>query len=311
MGYQLNVESEVGKGSAFSILVSESVKRPPRAEDQLIAEALKPMESSRPRQDVPAGVGGGTRRSVLIIDDDPDSRILLAHYVDELGHDVLLAGSAGDGLAQARAVRPDLITLDLMMPGVTGWEALREFKADPELRDIPVVVVSLVGDEGDRSSLLGAMDVVTKPIQRESLLRAIERNLDDTRNRVVLVVEDDADTRTVMKGYLEDAGLEVVLAENGEEAMERLRDEIPDLILLDIVMPVMDGTTFLKRLREGKQYLGIPVIVCTDEELTREEYDRLKAQAAAILMKGEDFEAKLKRTLSGFFPAAKGSDSPP
>ena len=311
MGYQLNVESELGRGSAFSILVSDSVKPPPRAEDQLIAEALKPMESSRPRQEVPAGAEGGTRRTVLIIDDDPDSRILLTHYVEELGHDVLLAGSAGDGLAQARAFRPNLITLDLMMPGVSGWEALREFKADPELRDIPVVVVSLVGDEGDRSSLLGAVDVVTKPIQRERLLRAIERNLDDTRDRVVLVVEDDADTRTVMKEYLEDAGLEVVLAENGEEAMQRLRDELPDIILLDLVMPVMDGTTFLKRLQEGKQYRGIPVIVCTGKELTQEEYDRLKTEAVAILVKGEEFEAELKGTLSEFFPAAEGSTSPP
>jgi PAS domain S-box-containing protein len=311
MGYQLNVQSELGKGSAFSILVSDSVKLPPRAEDELIAEALKPMESSRPRQDVPAEVGGGTKRSVLIIDDDPDSRILLTHYVQELGHEVLLAGSAGDGLVQARAFRPDLITLDLMMPGVSGWEALREFKADPELRDIPVVVVSLVGDEGDRSNLLGALDVVTKPIQRERLLRAIERNLDDTRNRAVLVVEDDADTRTVMKEYLEDAGLDVVLAENGEEAMERLRDELPDIILLDLVMPVMDGTTFLKRLQEGKQYRGIPVIVCTGKELTREEYDRLKTETVAILVKGEEFEAELKGTLSRFFPPAEGSNPPP
>ena len=153
--------------------------------------------------------------------------------------------------------------------------------------------------------------MVAKPIQRERLLRALDRNLDDTRNRVALVVEDDADTRTVMKEYLEDGGLKVVLAENGEEALRHLRDELPDIILLDLVMPVMDGTTFLKRLQEGKGYREIPVIVCTGKELTREEFDRLKAEAVAILVKGEEFEAELKRTLSGFFPPVEDSVSRP
>ncbi len=312
MGYDLKVESEVGVGSVFSILLTELVKPPARPEDALIAEALKPMESSRPRADVaedPLRKEKG--RPVLVIDDDHDSRILITHHLEDLGYDVLTAASAGDGLEQARVYRPDLITLDLMMPGMTGWEALREFKEDPELRDIPVVVVSMIAGEGDRTSLMGAVDVLPKPIEKDRLLEVVKRNLDETRNRRVLVVEDDPDARAVIRNYLEEAGMEVILAENGREGEKRLQEEVPDLILLDLVMPVMDGTTFLKRLREETRHRGIPVVICTGKELSREEQERLQSEAVAILSKGEDFEAELRAVLSRFFPLAEGPSAGP
>jgi PAS domain S-box-containing protein len=310
LGYDLKVESEVGKGSSFSILISGGEEPAVRPEDELIAEALKPIESSRPREetDSPPDEPLGSR-TVLVIDDDHDSRILMTHYLEDLGCNVLTAASAGDGFQQARGFRPDLITLDLMMPGVTGWEALRELKEDPALRDIPVVIVSMLAEERDRSSLLGAVDLLTKPIEKDRLFEAIERNLDDTRNRRIMVVEDDPDSRTVMKEYLEAAGMTVVLAANGQEGQDRLREEIPDAILLDLVMPVMDGTTFLKRLHEEKRYRGIPVIICTGKELTRKDQERLQAQAVGIVAKGERFEEELRRILSQLFPLA--GDSPP
>jgi PAS domain S-box-containing protein len=312
LGYDLQVESEVGMGSSFSILIAGGEKPAQRLEDELIAEALKPIQSSRPRgeeessPDKPLG-----SRTVLVIDDDHDSRILMTHYLEDLGCNVLTAGSAGDGFQQARGFRPDLITLDLMMPGVTGWEALRELKEEPELRDIPVLIVSMLAEEGERSALLGAVDVLTKPIEKERLFEAIERNLDDTRHRRILVVEDDPDARTVLQEYLEAAGMTVVLAENGHEGQERLREEIPDAILLDLVMPVMDGTTFLKRLHEEKRYRGIPVIICTGKELTRKDQERLQAQAVGIVAKGERFEEELRKILSQFFPLAGGSPGIP
>ena len=307
MGFDLQVESEVGKGSAFSILVTQADHPARRPEDELIEEAIRPIESSRPREAEPVAPEKiQAARTILVIDDDPDSRILMTHYLEDLGCDVLTAGSAGDGLEQARAFRPDLVTLDLMMPGVTGWEALREFKEDLELRDIPVVIVSMLAEEGERSALLGAVDLLTKPIDRERLLEAVERNLDGTRDRKILVVEDDQDSRTVMKEYLEGAGMSVVLAENGQEGEDRLREEIPDAILLDLVMPVMDGTTFLKRLQEEKRHRGIPVIICTGKELSKKDQERLQAQAVAIVAKGERFEEELREILSRLFPLAGG-----
>ncbi|MFC1575221.1 response regulator [Gemmatimonadota bacterium] len=315
MGYDLKVESEVGEGSTFTILLTEDVFSSRRAEEELIEEALKPMESSRPLREEepsseePAPKEGGHR--ILVIDDDADARVLMTHYLEDLGCTVVPAGSAGEGLRMARADRPDLITLDLMMPGMTGWEALKEFKDDPELRDIPVVIVSMLAGEGDRADLLGAVDLLSKPVDRQSLLRVLNRNLKEGGDRNILVVEDDPDTQMVIREYLEDAGLQVVVAENGEEAERRLEESVPDAILLDLVMPVMDGMTFLKRLREGGEHTGIPVIICTGKELTLDERSRLQAQASGIVAKGEGFEADLKGILSQFFPLKQTMDPPP
>ena len=307
MGYDLKVESEVQKGSSFTILLTESEKPERRPGDDLMEEALKPIEATKPRErpepsDQSVKEDAQRRHKVLVIDDDPDSRVLMTHFLKEMECDIQTAASAGDGIQQARQDRPDLITLDLMMPGVTGWEALKELKEDPDLRDIPVVIVSILAGEGDRSNLLGAVDLLTKPVERDELLRVLQRNLEDRGGRTVLVVDDDHDTRTVIRDYLEEAGLNVVLAGNGREAEARLAEGIPDVILLDLVMPVMDGMTFLTRLREQREQMGLPVIICTGKELTREERGRLQGQASGIVAKGEGFEKNLKRVLSRFFP---------
>ncbi len=306
MGYDLKVESEVGKGSTFTILLTDGFRSPRAEEEKLIEEALRPIESSRPRASeanaTPGEEGGGGSHRVLVIDDDPDSRVLMTHYLEDLGCRVVEANSASDGLQKARKELPDLVTLDLMMPGMTGWEALREFKEDPLLRDIPVVIVSILAGEGERSNLLGAVDLLTKPVEREDLLRVLSRNLDQSRGRTILVVEDDPDTRTVITSYLEEAGLRVVLAGNGQEAEAYMEEGEPDAILLDLVMPVMDGMTFLKRLREQASHVGIPVIICTGKELSREERGRIQSQASGMVAKGEGFEGNLRAILGQFFP---------
>ncbi len=313
MGFDMKVESEVGKGSAFTVILSDASQAERRAKDEFIAEALKPIESSRPRarevreeprKEKEAKEDSAEDRLVLVIDDDPDSRVLMVHFLEDLGCRIMTANSANDGLQKARAKKPDLITLDLMMPGVTGWEALKELKDDPELREIPVVIVSMLAGEGEQANLLGAVDLITKPVEKDALLRTLRRNLDQSRDRTVLVVEDDRDTQTVIRAYLEEAGLRVMTAENGQEAESLLADADPDVILLDLIMPVMDGMTFLKRLREDPGRVGMPVIICTGKELTREERGRLQAQASGIVAKGEGFEENLKRILSCFFPLA-------
>ena len=237
-----------------------------------------------------------------MIDDDADARVLMTHFMEDMGCDIVTAPSAGDGLQKARNDRPDLITLDLMMPGMNGWEALKEFKEDPKLRDIPVVIISMLAGGTEPSSLLGAVDLLTKPVDRNDLLRVLKRNLDDQRGRTILVVEDDEDTRTVIREYLEEAGLNVVEATNGVEAEASLEEAVPDAILLDLVMPVMDGMTFLSRLRERTEKIGLPVIICTGKELSREERARLQGQASGIIPKGERLEEDLKDFFSRLFP---------
>jgi len=310
MGYDLRVESEVGKGSTFTILLTERASPEKRAEEELMEEALKPIESTRPAAASPEpSLKAGTRARILVIDDDPDSRRLLKTQLEELRFEVMTAASAELGLQVAREQKPDLITLDLIMPELSGWEALREFKEAPDLQDIPVVIISVIADEQDRGSLFGAMDLLTKPVDREELLKVLRRNLRETQGRRVLVVEDDPATQELFREYLEEAGLQVTLAGNGEEAERALGGLTPDLILLDLIMPVMDGTAFLERLRRDPESVEIPVVICTGKEISIEERKLLLGQAAEILAKGEGFEARLMAALSSYFPV-DGAPSP-
>jgi len=146
------------------------------------------------------------------------------------------------------------------MPDKTGWEALRELKADPDLQDVPVVIISVVAGEQERGNLFGSVDLLTKPVDRAELHAVIKRNLAETRGRRVLVVDDDPGTREFLKSNLEKAGAQVTIAGDGTEAEAALEGVEPDLILLDLMMPGMDGTTFLQRLRTHHARSDVPVI---------------------------------------------------
>jgi PAS domain S-box-containing protein len=307
MGYDLRVESGVGEGSTFTVLLTEGASPEKRAEQELMEEALRPMESTRPSAAPEEAEPSATDKArILVIDDDPDSRRLLVSQLEEMGFDVVTAPSAEGGIEVAREVRPDLITLDLIMPDMTGWEALREFKTAPDLRDVPVVIISVVAGEQERGNLLGSVDLLTKPVDRGELLTVIKRNLGETRGTRVLVVEDDLGTQELFKSTLEGVGVQVTLAGNGEDAELALQEMEPDLILLDLVMPVMDGTAFLQRLRTELGRTDIPVIICTGKALSPDERRRLLSQASRVLEKGERFQNDLLAALSDFLPPAEG-----
>jgi CheY-like chemotaxis protein len=238
---------------------------------------------------------------VLVVDDEGDARTLMSHYLSDLGCTVLTAASGVEGLALARVHLPDLITLDLMMPGMNGWEVLRALKDDPILRPIPVVVVSVVASER-RGRLLGAVDLLTKPVDREDLLRVLWRNLVRHRTGRVLVVEDDPDARVMLSEYLKGTGLEVRAVANGREALRAVEEEAPDAVILDLIMPVMDGVAFLDRLREDPYHTGLPVIVLTGKDLTDEELHYLDEKATTVMAKGEGVHERLREVLSAFLP---------
>jgi PAS domain S-box-containing protein len=218
LGYELDAASAVGEGSTFTIRVE------PRPDPPLLHE---PGPEAREVLEAVADDGYAPRAMkelrVLVIDDEADSRVVLTHYLKDLGCRVLTAASAEEGLELARRERPNLITLDLMMPGMGGWEALRILKEDEVLREIPVVVVSIVAAE-DRGRLLGAVDLLTKPVEREDLLRVIWRNLVRQGGGRVLVIDDDPDARLLMEELLGAVGLEVCCAENGYDGL-RIVDE--------------------------------------------------------------------------------------
>jgi PAS domain S-box-containing protein len=315
MGYDLIVESEFGKGSTFTIVMGERARKPVRREEPE-PESRKETEEGEEAEQEDAGGGqeaaaAGTGKSVaplprmrdfkvLVVDDEKDSRDLMAHYLEEFGCRVFTAVTGEEGLEAARDFRPDLITLDLMMPGMTGWEVLKRLKADQELRHIPVVVVSIVAGEG-RGRLLGAVDLVTKPFEREDLLRVLWRNLVRKRGGRILVVDDEEDARTMLAQYLTTLGLEVVEAEDGQRALEVIRMEAPDAVLLDMVMPVMDGMTFLKKLRDNPLHTGLPVIVLTAKELSRPEMKELSDVASGVVTKDEHMADELREALGSMF----------
>jgi len=285
MGYRIEASSEVGRGSTFRICLTPSLSVPAKR---------APAPRSRPTRLTahPVEMKG---KLVLVIDDELDSRTLLTHMLEEFGCQAIAANSGEQGLHMAREFRPNLITVDLMMPQLDGWQVIRALKSDPELRDIPVVVVSIVAGE-NRGGIIGALDVLQKPVNREELLAVLRRTL-SFENARILIVDDDHDARRVLAAHLEDEPCECRGAANGREALEIMDQFMPDLILLDLMMPEMDGMTFLNRIRSVPRYKWVPVVVITAKDLTLDEAGQLRHMAQDVVKKGDVFEADLKSIL--------------
>jgi two-component system sensor histidine kinase/response regulator len=285
MGYRIEVKSEVGKGSTFSVYLTtdrEAVPKIPVVPTYRISPSMAPEVEMK-------------GRLVLVIDDELDSRTLLSHMVEEFGCQVISANSGEQGLRMAREFHPHLITVDLMMPHMDGWQVIRSLKADPELRDIPVVVVSIVAGE-NQGGIIGAVDVLQKPVIREDLLAALRRSIPLNKARI-LIVDDDADARHVLLAHLEDEAYECRQATNGKEALVAMEEFMPDLVFLDLMMPEMDGMTFLSHVRAEPRFQWMPVVVVTAKELTPEEAEQLRNTAHNVVKKGGVFEADLKRIM--------------
>jgi len=167
MGYHLVVESEVGHGFTFRVVLT-----PSRAPARRTAEVSSPSPRPPARETRPAPARDD--KVVLVIDDEPDSRLLLAQMIEDVGYTVLTADSGADGVRMAKARHPDLIVLDLIMPGMNGWRTLGAIKADPELRDVPVIIVSIIASE-NRSAISGPVAFLDKPVTRENLLDVLGR----------------------------------------------------------------------------------------------------------------------------------------
>jgi CheY-like chemotaxis protein len=230
---------------------------------------------------------------VLVIDDDPVIRDLMGSFLKKEGYLATLAAGGEEGLRQARRLRPDVITLDVAMPSMDGWSVLSALKADPELADIPVVMLTMV-DNKTMGYALGASEYMTKPINRERLITIVRRYSRLRDHRSVLVVEDDPDTREIIKSTLEKDGWKVTTAENGRVALVRVAEMEPSLVLLDLMMPEMDGLTFLEQFRHLPDALTIPVIVLTAKDLTPEDHHRLGGYVARVVGKGSRKDSLLK-----------------
>jgi PAS domain S-box-containing protein len=275
LGGDITVESRSGEGSTFTV-------RLPAVAPSARAAELGSRESESAPEVSPESAAMGT---VLVIDDEPNSRELMARYLRKEGYRVVEAPSGPTGLKAARETRPDVITLDVLMPEMDGWAVLMELKSDPELARIPVIMATIT-DQRNLGIALGASEYLTKPIDRERLAAVLRKYSGDGAPRSVLVVEDDPGARSLIRRALEAEGWVVTEAENGRVALERLAAEPPALVLLDLMMPEMDGFEFLEALRKKEGEPRIPVVVITAKELTEEDCQRLNGGVERIVSKG-------------------------
>jgi signal transduction histidine kinase/CheY-like chemotaxis protein len=284
MGGDIRLKSELGKGSTFTVQLPRAAAGPGTPAEQ--TAAAEPRAASA---------------VVLVVDDEPATREFIARGLQREGFRVLVAGSGDEAVRMAREKRPDAITLDVLMPGTDGWTVLRALKAEPLTAEIPVVMVSMLDDK-DIGYALGAADYLTKPFDRQALVSALRRYRDGKTPRPVLVVEDDPATREVIRRTLERDGWIVSEAENGRVALQSLSRAVPDLIILDLMMPEMDGFEFVGELRKIPAGRRVPVVVVTAKELTAEDRERLNGHVGHVFQKGsfsrDELTTELRRALS-------------
>jgi CheY-like chemotaxis protein len=293
MGGDISVESAAGAGTRFTVRLPLHV-------------TLAPPEAA-PLPAAPVAPSTGPAPTLLVIDDDDVARQLMRRTFTREGFRVEDAATGEAGLARARELRPDVITLDVMMPGTDGWAVLAALKADPALADIPVVMVT-IADQKPLALALGAADYLTKPVDRARLTSVLRRCLRDGESRDVLIVDDDPVARLTLQRTLEKDGWRVQTAEHGRAALARVAEMQPALILLDLMMPEMDGFTFLETLRAQPAHTDIPVVVLTAKDLTNEDRQRLNGGVARIVPKGggatDDLLAEVRRQLADSHRAA-------
>ncbi|HYU02765.1 MAG TPA: response regulator, partial [Jatrophihabitantaceae bacterium] len=292
-GGKIELESELGGGSSFTVTL-------PR--DDLATTA----------HDAPVPMAGGAAKrsgGILVVEDDAGAVRMLRTYLEAEGYRVGVATDGESGLAAARRDLPDAIILDVLLPGMDGWEVLRHLKQDSRVCDIPVVMVSVVDDE-DVGLALGAVDYFVKPIDRDKLLARLGRlslvdwNAPAEQPMRVLAVDDDPATLAVIEASLAAEGIAVVTAGNGTDGLRMAREQHFDLVICDLLMPDIDGFTVISALDGDPATRQTPVLVVTAHDLSDADKARLNGKILGVLQKGRNLQDGLRRWLSKTTSAA-------
>ncbi len=284
IGGDLRLASTLGAGSTFSVTFPARYG-PPRAAPAVAAEVA---------------AGSERNRTILAIDDDPDTVYLLRENLAEAGYEVIVASDGEDGLRKAREHRPGAIVLDILMPQKDGWQVLHELKADPQTREIPIIVLSIV-DQKDLGFRLGASDYLLKPPDRDALICALRRVAAPPWR--LLIADDDPLVPDLIRQLLEDQGCEIEAAGDGRAALAMLARRRPDVLLLDLLMPNLDGFGVLEQLAQNPSLAGLPVIVLTAKSLSSDERALLQRRVLAILEKRGLDRATLLQEVRRALPA--------
>jgi signal transduction histidine kinase/DNA-binding response OmpR family regulator len=290
-GGRMEVTSEVGRGSRFEVILPDS-----RSEPKAAAPVTAALELAT------------SGANILVIEDDPGAVRLLRTYLEGEGYQVTVATDGESGIAAARAKAPDAIILDVLLPGIDGWEVLRRLKADPALREMPVVVVTVV-DERNVAMSLGAVDYFLKPVRPEALLARLSQYTFTTKVKVgrvrVLAIDDDPAARDLVTSALRPEGFEVVAAASGREGLDLALQDPPDLVICDLLMPDMDGYEVVERLHANEATKDVTILILTGQDLSMADRQRLNGKVAEVFHKGVDPRPAFARWLRRASAAAR------
>ena len=281
MGGDVTVDSEINKGTIFTATfladylgASQDIKNKALKQNSLIENVVS--------------IENQNAKTILIIDDDPTVSELIKRQLLRDSYNVVVANNGKEGIELARKIKPNLITLDILMPEMDGWSVLRTLKADPEVSKIPVVMASIL-DEKNKGFSLGAADFVSKPIEKERLISSIQTLIGKSENLKICIIEDDDNLRFTIKEILEKQGNIIIDASNGKDALSKLNKEntLPDIILLDLMMPVMNGFEFLNQIKNTK-IKSIPILVLTGADLDDKDKLFLNNETEKVIQKTDE-----------------------
>ena len=282
-GGHLGIESKPGEGSCFffTLPVAEQPK------------AAAGESAGKRRED-------GATPTILVIEDDPRAAHLLQSQLTSAGYEVVLCGHSEEALQAAAELQPSAITLDIIMKPISGWELLPSLKSDARTAAIPVIVVTIV-DQPNTGTLLGADEYIVKPVQKITLLAAVERCLNrrgrEAEASQILVVEDDAATREFIAELLAKNSYRVATARDGAEARAQVASAIPELVILDLVLPEVSGFELLTEWRTSTLTADLPIFVLTSKDLSVEEKEHIRAHKGALFQKQKPWQDELLRHL--------------
>jgi signal transduction histidine kinase/DNA-binding response OmpR family regulator len=282
-GGQLGIESQPGSGSCFYFTLPRAI--------------------TIEKEDVPqvsAGFKTGESICILVVEDNSAAAQLLQSHLTSAGYRVELCNQPQDVVERAAQLQPGAVTLDVVMRPINGWELLTNLKSDPRTAKIPVIMVSIV-DQPSTGALLGADEYIVKPVEKAALLASVERCLNRRprveRVRPILVVEDDTPTREFIAELLSKEGYAVGTAADGAAARAQVKASIPELVILDLILPDVNGFHLLAEWRADSRTSDLPVFVLTSKELTSQEREYLGMNTSAFLQKHESWQESLVRQL--------------